>query len=80
MQNFKPVSKWQEKDFWQKVADDFAYTTQDKYFIKIAVSHNVTKINAFFCVLCRNSRWWQENDFWNKVTDNCVYPVHQYFC
>ena len=58
--------KWREKDFWENSPVDSLDTLWVKKFVKITLSRTVSEINAFFCVLRRNSRWrqkWQENDF-----------------
>ena len=48
--------KWQEKDFWQKVANDSACTPWFRNFVEIALCHIISKI-INFCVSHRNSRW-----------------------
>ena len=45
-----------DKDFWQNVADDSAYTLQAKNLVQITISHTVSTINMPLH-LHRNSRW-----------------------
>ena len=48
MQKFNMAAKkWRENDFWQYIADDSVCTLWVKNFVKMAVSHTVSKINAF---------------------------------
>ena len=66
-QKFKMAAKNGGKsDFWQKVADKSAYILQVKNFVEIALSHTVSKINAFlrFQKKFQDGRQqWRENNF-----------------
>ena len=39
--------KWHENDFWENLPGESADTLWVKYFIEIALSHTVSKINLF---------------------------------
>ena len=41
--------KWRENDFGENLPVDSADTLRIKNFVKIAVAHTVSEINAFLC-------------------------------
>ena len=40
--------QWQEKDFWEKLANDSVFTLWAKNFGEIALSHTVSEISKIF--------------------------------
>ena len=47
--------KWQENDFDSQLT--LPIPSGIKHFTKITLAHTISNINAFFCILHRNSRW-----------------------
>ena len=82
--NSRLLLKWRENNFWENSPVESANTLRLKNFVKIALSCNVSEINAFFCVLRRNSRWPPQmagKPFLEKVVSRiCRFPKGQKFC
>ena len=43
--------KWQENDFWEMSPVHAADTLVVKHFVKTALSHTISEINAFLCFM-----------------------------
>ena len=73
---------WDNK-FWGKSPVDSADTLWVKNFVEIALSHSVSEINTFFCILHRNSKWSPKvagKQLLGKAASRiCRYPVGQKF-
>ena len=85
--------KWRENKFGEnlpvdsadtlRVKKDYADNLRVKNFVKIALAHSISEINAF-CVLHKNSIWLPKvvgKRFWQQLASRlCRYLLGQNFC
>ena len=69
--------KWQKIDFWQKVADDTAYTPvgqklHQNCFCTISRDKHIFVFTQKFKMTAKK---WQETDFWQKVADDFAHSL-----